>query len=183
MAQGNSTLNPVSVHQASIQTCSVEIKMVRIGGKQMTLSVFKQAPARQIIDPGVGLRGEPWGLVNYFWDGCGYRRGYPHDHLHVLWVSDGVLCRSCVGRVYWDKGQHGVMSEPKENAVLHAALSLRGDPAGIELVCGSKPSEDLNYHFEYGYIRSVSQDAVDRWRWWNDAYDQLAALDQLYIAV
>lgn len=85
---------------AEVVTATVEIAMVRIGRKQMTLSVFRQLPLAPVIDPNTAeLRGTPWGIVNY----------YPEErdpqyarYIPVLWAANGRLYRS---KTYPDPNQ------------------------------------------------------------------------------
>lgn len=80
----------INVEQASIKTASVEIKVVTINGKQMTLSVFRQLENEDIIDPEtLQLKGIPWGRVNYWW---GDERG----ECHIIWQKNGKLRRGAL---------------------------------------------------------------------------------------
>lgn len=81
----------ITTHEASIKTVTVEVKTLTISGKQMTLSVFRQLVREDLFDFATGgLRGVPWGLVNYFPDGCS------PSHLHVVWLLGEQLRRACV---------------------------------------------------------------------------------------
>lgn len=83
----------ISAEEASINVASVEVKTLVLGRKQMTLSVFRQLPSDDVIDPdSLDLAGTPWGRVNYFWAGC----GSDAEHLHIVWQRDKELFRSCV---------------------------------------------------------------------------------------
>jgi hypothetical protein len=70
----------------------------------MTLSVFRQLPREDLIDPqGIlagceePLHGAPWGRVRYCPGDCqGDGAG---EHLHVVWEKDGVLRQARVPRV------------------------------------------------------------------------------------
>jgi len=104
---------PVATEEANVTTCTVEVKAVRIGKRQMTLSVFRQIPfAHDLIgrDPNRPLNSEPsgevWGHVDYWWKGCwpGYSEfdGPNHDHrdatynrpCHWLWADGPELRRT-----------------------------------------------------------------------------------------
>src|SRR5215471_19434686 len=85
----------ISVHEAIIKTATVEIKSLRIGARQMTLSVFRQLVNEDLISSDTGeLLGVPWGLVNYFWQCCDADR--TASHLHVVWQKGDCLRRACV---------------------------------------------------------------------------------------
>lgn len=89
----------IQAHEARIHTATVEVKTLTISGRQVTLSVFRQLPKRELIRTNtvvleVDLYGEPWGTVNYYFDEC--KKCAPSEHLHVVWQNDEELCRSCV---------------------------------------------------------------------------------------
>jgi hypothetical protein len=98
---------PITTEQATVQTVTIAVRTLTLGKRQLTLSVFRQLVREQIVDPEtLALRGEAWGLVNYFPASCpdefagktsdGYT--IPLDeHLHVVWQRDGLLRRACVG--------------------------------------------------------------------------------------
>jgi hypothetical protein len=169
----------IEVREATIKTATVEIKTLRIGAKQMTLSVFRQLPEKHIIDRedrDFFLRGEPWGLVNYFKEGCSYRiHGKTREHLHVVWCEDGRLYRACVGRVHLKKDR-------KRDRIC-------GDPWALDFIACDTCNyyEALNNGYP-GWECAALPNAGDGKfevdvRQWNDLYGQLAALDQLFIAV
>lgn len=84
----------LTVHNAQIQTASVEIKTLTISGKQVTLAVFRQLrEAALIADDGTFI-GLPWGVVNYHPDKtCGTAA-----HHHVVWQQGANLQRCAVRR-------------------------------------------------------------------------------------
>lgn len=162
--------SPIAASDAQIKTCSVEIRALVIGKKQMTLSVFRQLPSRHIIEPGVGLRGEPWGLVNYFWDGC----GESEKHLHVVHVMDGSLFRCCLSRLSASK--HGVSPRNRSDE-----LEAYGDATGLRYIDAAWTVDSYGPYYGLGRLGMV--DIQSKIEWWNGVYDKLAALEQLFIAV
>lgn len=85
----------IAADQAKVSTVSVDIQVVRVGNKQMTLAVFKQLVRKPLIDWNtVQLRGIPWGWVNYHKD-C-----ISADHLHVIWQDGNRLLRNDVYQYY-----------------------------------------------------------------------------------
>jgi hypothetical protein len=163
----------ITTAEAHVITATVNVQVIRIGKKQMTLSVFRQLPRRHVIwhdgeEMALALRGEPWGLVNYFWDGCGYSKA-DGDHLHVVWCGAGRLYRACVGRVR-NVGASGY---------------YRGDPEGLGKF--ATPLWDHNGGGHEAYLDphdlDNSREAWEAMREWDALYDQLAALPQLFIAV
>jgi hypothetical protein len=90
-------MSHISTHDARITTVQVEIQALKIGRKQMTLSIFRQLPLDDLVDYATThLRGVPWGWVNYWWEGCGASWGQIHDGavLHVVWQDGEKLKRS-----------------------------------------------------------------------------------------
>lgn len=57
------TLPPIN--DVTISTATVDIQVIRIGTKQMTLAVFRQIPRKSIIDKSGNLIELPWGWINY----------------------------------------------------------------------------------------------------------------------
>lgn len=81
----------IDVDQAKLSKVSVDIQVVRVGGKQMTLAVFRQLVHEPLIDwKTLQLRGVPWGWVNYHKD-CRFGK-----HLHIIWQAGNRLLRSDV---------------------------------------------------------------------------------------
>lgn len=60
-----SMIDEVQNNVARITTATVTVKVIRIGSKQMTLSVFRQLPVHDIFDQYGDLVAQPWGWVNY----------------------------------------------------------------------------------------------------------------------
>ncbi|MGB9791857.1 MAG: hypothetical protein ACPLTR_04675, partial [Thermacetogeniaceae bacterium] len=87
-------MNVIDVSQARLSKVSVEIQVVRVGDKQMTLAVFRQLEKEPLINwRTLRFRGIPWGWVNYH-KGCLKR----FEHLHIIWQDGERLLRD---DVYW----------------------------------------------------------------------------------
>lgn len=81
----------VNPQNATIKTASVEIKVLTLNGKQVTLALFRQLPEKSLIDFNTfQLNGIPWGHINYHPDQCREER----THVHVLWQFQSTLYRS-----------------------------------------------------------------------------------------
>lgn len=80
----------------TIQTATIEVKVLTIGKRQVTLAVFRQLKSSNIVSHWGSLIGEPWGQVNYCPNSdC----DYGGEHLHVIWqTEDNQLRRDCVHR-------------------------------------------------------------------------------------
>ncbi len=82
----------ILVEDASLNTVAIEVKVLRIGKRQMTQAVFRQLPHADVIDEDGNLRGTPWGYVNYHTP----QTCPDWHHLHVIWESGGRLWRDAV---------------------------------------------------------------------------------------
>lgn len=84
----------ISTNRATIRTATIQVKVIRIDNRQMTLSVFRQLEQLNIIDGDTGeLLGHPWGIVRYCPDTMCKEIG---SHIHVVWQVDNLLFRSTV---------------------------------------------------------------------------------------
>lgn len=82
----------IQVKQANLETVSVQIRVLKVGSRQMTLSVFRQLDEESVFDEWTGrLKGSLWGRVNYTWPG--------HDNcIHLVWQYGDELRRDCLHR-------------------------------------------------------------------------------------
>jgi hypothetical protein len=155
--------SPVTVAEATVQTCTVQVKALTLGKKQMTLSVFRQLPDLH-LEPHLraGAEAHLWGMVNYFWDGCGMRG----EHLHIVWSDGRRLYRCCWG--------------PLELA----GVRLYGDPEALRrygLIIATSYGESYCEPKE-PVLRSP--DLAAEVAAWNDLRDEhCGRLEQLFIAV
>lgn len=79
----------VDATDATILTASVEIRMLTISGRSLTMATFRQFP----FAGNPLFSDEPfrvWGWINYFWDGCGAK------NKHWLIERGGALMRAHV---------------------------------------------------------------------------------------
>ena len=77
----------IRTSEVTVQTVKVEIQVVRIGPKQMTLAIFRQLPERELINHEGKLDGIPWGWINYE---C------PAAYRHVIFTHEERLYRNQV---------------------------------------------------------------------------------------
>src|SRR5262245_60545334 len=86
----------ITTREATVKTATVEVKVLSISGRQVTLAVFRQLIEEPLINPTTAeLYGSPWGTVNYHWSSCGVLTG---EHLHVVWQKGQELRRAEVAR-------------------------------------------------------------------------------------
>jgi hypothetical protein len=97
-----------------ISTATVDIQVIRIGTKQMTLAVFRQLPHKTIYRKSGALLAPPWGWVNYDREGGGTPFVFSYEG--VLYRYDAWLHveRRLVVKperreesidAYWDEGK------------------------------------------------------------------------------
>lgn len=99
-------MKPVLVVDAKLATLQVDIRVLRVGPKQMTQAVFKQLPFESPLDEQLVWKGPLWGYVNYHGTHCpdtydmvwndnhSGKWGNDHDpfkHLHVVWQKADEL--------------------------------------------------------------------------------------------
>lgn len=81
----------LTTSDVAIKQVAIEVKVLKIGNRQVTLAVFRQLPNEQIINFETGeLKGIPWGRVNYHVDCKG------NDHTHLVWQKGNELRRAVI---------------------------------------------------------------------------------------
>ena len=81
---------PIEV--ASIEERQATIRVLTIGARQITQTLYRQIVEEDVIDGETGrLRGSIWGWVNLHDKDCDEIGG----HHHVIWEDNGQLKRSC----------------------------------------------------------------------------------------
>ncbi len=152
----------ITITDASIKQVSIEVKVIKIDNKQMTLAVFRQLPEERLIDHLTGkLRGIPWGRVNYHVE-CS-------DAVPVLTYGHEVI-----DKVFQEKGRKHV--DPHLHIVWQKGNELRRS-----IVRDWTFREWPSYE---EYSENLTQDEIEHIAIaWLQSYAQLKALDQLFIAV
>lgn len=191
------TNEAVSASEAIIKTATIEVKVMKIGNRQVTLSVFRQLKSESIIDFNTGeMRGIPWGQINYHVD-CD---GLDQNHLHVVWQEGNELRRS-IAFLPWERSPHatrsmrsfltptydtfirwyGVSRLEMINHTIAARLKF-GNGGKLEtfLESDDTPSEDKGRIKKILRWIDADMDVIAKWQ---QSYSQLKQLDQLFIAV
>jgi len=102
----------ITTDEAVIKTASVEIRILTINGKQMTLAVFRQIKTaswkslRDVFDK--GEYAAAWGTINYCSKDCTRLfegndtegRRYMQEHWHVVWQLYSELRHTTVS--WWE---------------------------------------------------------------------------------
>ncbi|MCZ4605348.1 hypothetical protein O3S80_16655 [Streptomyces sp. Lzd4kr] len=83
-------MSTTPAHEPAIETGTVEIKTLKVDGKQMTQAFFRQLIEQPVISTVGRINGTPWGVVNYHPDSC----ENSGEHLHVIWQCNGQLRRA-----------------------------------------------------------------------------------------
>lgn len=88
----NDAQKPLMAEEATIQERQITVKVLTIGTKQVTQTLFRQLVEEEVIDDDTGnLLGPVWGWVNLHQD-CDVKG----RHLHVVWEDHGQLKRTTV---------------------------------------------------------------------------------------
>lgn len=85
--------------KVEVQERQVSIRVLTIGSKQITQSLYKQFPIEDVIDKESGqLKGKIWGWVSLHGEKIYWTKDCANDpdHLHVIWERDGQLRRCLV---------------------------------------------------------------------------------------
>ena len=110
----------IQTTDCKITSNTVQIKILEVKGKQMTIAVFKQLITEEIVDYSSGkLMGEVWGFVNRHDD---YQSHYvlaPYQshyvlapHLHIIWQKGNELRKDRIEMPPdWDRILRRVSSE------------------------------------------------------------------------
>jgi hypothetical protein len=173
----------ISTHEAQVRTMQVEVRVMKVGNKQVTLALYRQLTREQVIDARTGqLRGVPWGLVNYNAGDCG---GYGPEHLHVVWQKGGALRRCCVTpEMKQDGGGQRALDDAARDrsravslAFLLTGLGQRATaPDGSPCACFYPASSYSYCIYRLGGLRFTNHDpAYDSLHvFWNNAAEDLA---------
>jgi len=79
------TPNALKTDEVSISAATVDIKVMRVGSKQLTLAVFRQ------LERDDDIQGPMWGWVNYHPDKCEH---HYEEHRHIIWQKGNELRRA-----------------------------------------------------------------------------------------
>lgn len=91
----------LTASEVVITTATIEVKILQIGNRQFTLSVYDQLLEEPIIDPETGkLCGTPWGWVNRHTD-CKEISKLNVEHLHIIWQKGNEL-RKAIACLPWN---------------------------------------------------------------------------------
>jgi|SRR6266446_1523154 len=81
----------------NIMTATIEVKVMMLNNRQMTLAVFRQLRVEDLLDSDGKMKGTPWGIVNYHTDDCKLLAS-KHSHLHVIWQKGDELRHAIVSK-------------------------------------------------------------------------------------
>jgi len=154
----------IDVSHAEIHTATVSLKMITVNQRQMTLSVFRQIPQKQLISETMELIGTPWGWVNYFWPDV----KLPHDAINpiqVVWQQDSTLFRSVFATLPSE------MSYPQHGG-LH---SWRHILPGVMVAAYEEAVSGLGDSQRAVWLKLTKK--------YHTLTQELSAMDQLFIAV
>lgn len=91
VAERKAVIGRLHKQHAVLHTAAIDVKIMRLEKRQVTLSVFRQLQEQSIFDPDkepARLVGTPWGRVQYLWKGCPDWANY-----HLVWQFENQLRR------------------------------------------------------------------------------------------
>jgi hypothetical protein len=178
----------IEIQQANLKTVSVNIQVLKVGAKQMTLSVFRQLDQGDVFNEWTGeLEGAIWGRVNYQWSGH-------EEHLHLVWQQGTNLRRAClpaslafhrprlaIGNaahhlriiMHKERGGGGYKDEERDG-LLYSLHIGTGDPRYLEAT-QAKDLSDISKHCDLAADRVA--------RLYRSFHASIEALPHLFIAV
>lgn len=156
------------VSDVAITTATVEIQVIRIGAKQMTLAVFRQLPHKDIFDDWGSLLADPWGWINYDWNG---------PQQPFIYSYDGVLYRCNVNIKECDSPKVLAQSKRQWNSK-HSEYDLVA--TGKWIVAGGWDRDYSNFS---GYEFESESGAKDYLQYHLKSVATLKTAPQLFIAV
>ncbi len=192
--------------ELTIQTASVDVKILRVGKKQMTLSVFRQLPKEDLLagysrprrisgraedeDFELHERGTPWGIVRYFWESDDpFVRSVEADwacfreRIQVVWEEEGRLSRSLVMPCLVPRPllhyKHRGLSTISKDDLLKFEPRWVGDKVGCHWFSAIWRGIEREVGIEEIQSDLLAYEEAYR-RWF---YDRVMQLSQLFIAV
>jgi hypothetical protein len=94
-----------------ISTASVDIQVMRIGTKQMTVAVFRQLPEKDIFDEWGYLLAPAWGWVNYVRD--------RYEPKSFVFSYQGILYRCKIDLEIYNRSKVNAEIHEKYDAYYH----------------------------------------------------------------
>jgi hypothetical protein len=183
----------IDVNHAALHTATVELKMITVNQRQMTLSVFRQIPEKQLIDGALKLNGVPWGWVNYFWPDVDIPFEAKSQAIQMLWQKDQTLYRSVIvsmphnleSNLHWLDDSRWRKFIPK--AIRDAHKSWEEAVRKANVAWHKKHPHQSRLHSPQNKITAAetrSQKAFSKKVGeYQQVFKDLSAMDQLFIAV
>lgn len=85
----------LNASEVTVSTATIEVKVMKLNNRQMTLAVFRQLKVEDLLDSDGKKKGTPWGTINYHTDDC--KDFYSKkSHLHVIWQKGDELRHAIV---------------------------------------------------------------------------------------
>lgn len=84
----------IAIEDVLIKTASIEVKVLTLTRKQVTMGVFRQLDMKCCINQDMSeFKGQIWGRVNYH-----HKCVEDYVHMHVVWQLDDELCHDIIYR-------------------------------------------------------------------------------------
>jgi len=155
---------------AILHTASIDVKVLRIDKRQMTMGVFRQLPESPVVDTGFCLNGQMWGIVRYTW-----KETPQWATAYVVWEHEGTLYKSPIV-TNWKECEELILIDDKYLNQRMEGLTGYYDPP-----CGGIPMQEM--------ARVVSKGPTSKcgmYEWIENVFNfiqMIEQLDQLFIAV
>lgn len=168
----------LTAETVEVSTLSIQVKIMTIGKRQVTLAVFRQLPQSnylqlrdndymddQRMPPYLLQEGHEWGIVNYCPSDC-----ITGEHIHLIWSDSMRLFRDAISKappipssLNWYLVDEGLGEmQPQSN--------FRSEFVPEEWATEEQLSEARNRYYR---LRDI----------WDEEYKRIQGLDQLFIAV
>jgi hypothetical protein len=170
------TTKQLTVHNASINTATIEVKTLTIGARQVTQGIFRQLIEAPLIAEDGTLNGVPWGHVTWHPDKC---EGHTLEHWHIVWQSGTELRRSRVDvkpDFVWNHELRDYVGEPANRFVTAWIREACHGRADWSVLLGTRHEHELTSRMLRGGVNNETK--VHAWASVSDAAYKAAGLDR-----
>ena len=152
----------INIQDVIIKTATIEVKVLSLSKKQVTLAVFRQLEScEEFIDMWeLKVLGILWGRINYHVNCSDFKK-----HIHLIWQKEDKLKRAVVYREYYDELTHLFGPE-----IIRVVNNYYMDDYHSD--------EDKRIYKQIKVLMSDDKKLI-----WDDFIEELDNLDQLFIAV
>lgn len=162
-----------TAENTTIETATVQIHTLTVGGKQMTQNIFRQLINRPVVNTAGRINGTPWGTVNYHPERC----EDASEHLHVVWQAGDQLRRAVVPAPERAYMKHPLASEYVMARIAEGAT--RTDDTNIRLFRDPNSGGAIVAHVNLYGVSFVGTASAPFLSAWDRTYSTEEALERL----